>query len=77
MSNKSVEDWEAQLVGKKFVRGNMSISAEEQDKVVRETDLPAGHRVVPPDAMVTMDFKPDRLNVYIDHSSIVTSVKFG
>ncbi|CAI2162154.1 12714_t:CDS:2 [Funneliformis geosporum] len=32
MSKKSLEDWEAQLVGKKFIRGNVSIAAEEQNK---------------------------------------------
>ncbi|CAI2162282.1 12822_t:CDS:2 [Funneliformis geosporum] len=61
MSKKSLEDWEAQLVGKKFIRGNVSIAAEEQNKV-------AVHRVITPDSMVSMDFKPE---------SIVTHVKFG
>ncbi|CAB4379042.1 hypothetical protein RhiirA5_352030 [Rhizophagus irregularis] len=77
MTDKSIEEWKTQLVGKKFVLDNVSVASEEQDKVVRKTDLPAGHRVIPPSALVTMDFKPERLNVYIDTSSTITNVKFG
>ncbi|GBC02128.1 hypothetical protein RclHR1_04470007 [Rhizophagus clarus] len=77
MSDKSIEDWKAQLIGKKYVLDNVSVASEEQHKVVRKTDLPAEHRVIPPSAFVTMDFKPERLNVYIDHSSTITNVKFG
>ncbi|RIA90235.1 hypothetical protein C1645_770560 [Glomus cerebriforme] len=77
MADKSLDNWKAKLLGKKFVSDNVSVAAEEQHNVIRKTDLPTEHRVIPPDGMVTMDIKPDRLNVYIDHSSTIYKVKFG
>lgn len=33
MTDKSIEEWKTQLVGKKFVLDNVSVASEEQDKV--------------------------------------------
>jgi hypothetical protein len=43
----------------------------------RERDLPATSRVLPPDSMMTMDYRPDRLNVHLDAGNVVTSINFG
>lgn len=34
-------------------------------------------RVLPPGAMATMDFRPDRLNIDVDDKGIVTSLRCG
>ncbi|MDF1855172.1 I78 family peptidase inhibitor [Pseudooceanicola sp.] len=42
--------------------------------------LPAGSgkvRVIHPDTMVTRDYRPDRLNIILDESEIVTDVRCG
>lgn len=33
MTDKSIEEWKTQLVGKKYVLDNVSVASEEQDKV--------------------------------------------
>lgn len=42
-----------------------------------KTDLPEQHRVLRPDSMKTMDFKPDRLNVHVDEDGTVKDVTHG
>lgn len=37
----------------------------------------AGTRVIRPGQMVTKDFRPLRLNVYLDKDNKITDVKFG
>ncbi len=42
--------------------------------------LPSGVskvRVIHPDTMVTKDFRPDRLNIYVDAAGIITDVRCG
>ncbi len=41
--------------------------------------LPAdlNHRVIGPDDAYTMDYRPDRLNIYTDEDGIITEVKCG
>jgi len=43
----------------------------------RASDLPAGTRVLPPNSMMTMDFRPDRLNVHLDGTDTVVKVIMG
>ena len=42
-------------------------------------DLPAGliHRIIPVDSAVTLDFAPDRLNIWLDRDNRVQSVSCG
>jgi hypothetical protein len=42
-----------------------------------KSDLPQEHRVLKPDMMQTMDFKPDRLNVHVDDDGTVKKVTKG
>ena len=42
-----------------------------------KSQLPADHRVVSGGGMVTMDHKPDRLNVHVGSDGTVHDVKFG
>lgn len=40
-------------------------------------ELPELHRVIPPGAMVTKDFRPDRLNVHVKDDGTVSHVTHG
>lgn len=40
-------------------------------------DLPQPHRIIGPDTAVTMDFRPDRLNVEHDNARIITRIFCG
>lgn len=42
-----------------------------------KTDLPKEHRVLKPDSMSTMDFKPERLNIHVDEDGTVKKVNHG
>jgi hypothetical protein len=44
---------------------------------VLESSLPKGTRVLPPNSQMTMDYRPDRLNLMTDEDYIVKSVSFG
>ncbi|EMD61380.1 hypothetical protein GGP41_004004 [Bipolaris sorokiniana] len=66
----SKEEWMTKLMGKKI--------GEQHDEVTfAKTDLPEQHRVLGPDSMKTMDFKPDRLNVHVDEHGTVKDVTHG
>ncbi|KAI1960947.1 hypothetical protein LOZ58_003433 [Ophidiomyces ophidiicola] len=63
--------WAAKLMGKKLTDGvtdNVSFAKK---------DLPEQHRILKPGDFTTMDYIPDRLNVYVDESETVTDVKHG
>lgn len=40
-------------------------------------DLPESHRVIPPNTMVTKDYNPNRLNVYVTEDRTVTHVQWA
>jgi hypothetical protein len=42
-----------------------------------KTDLPKEHRVLKPDSMSTMDYKPDRLNIHVGEDGTVQNVRYG
>lgn len=46
-------------------------------KYVRRKDLPKPSRVIPKNSMITMDFRPDRLNVHVDDRKKITGVNYG
>lgn len=49
----------------------------KHDQVVRIKDLPSYHRVLPPGAIMTRDYRLDRLNVFIDDNRKVERVYYG
>ena len=69
------------LVGKTVVDGarfaTLSQEGKSTDDVVSRDSLPAGCRVLPPGAIVTMDYRADRLNVNVDKDNKVVSVHYG
>ncbi|KAI8378419.1 hypothetical protein BD560DRAFT_390327 [Blakeslea trispora] len=70
------DGWHQKLVGKVILE-NDEETALSSDEYVRVQDLPEPHRVLAPGTMSTMDFRPERLNVQVDHSKRCTGVKFG
>jgi len=64
-------DWMNKLMGKKLTDSNTDHSS------FSKKELPANHRVVEGDSMMTMDHNPDRLNVHVDKDGTVKNVKFG
>ncbi|QSS49224.1 peptidase inhibitor I78 family protein, nitrosative stress-induced transcript [Histoplasma capsulatum var. duboisii H88] len=71
VSDNERASWEAKLLGKKLTdstSNNVSFAMK---------DLPAVHRVIKPGMAMTMDYKPDRLNVHVDEDGTVTGVVYG
>jgi len=71
-------EWSSKLLGKKILGDDVEAPASlSSDQIVRRSQLPTPHRVLPPGAIVTMDMNPKRLNVHVDKANIVTSVSYG
>ncbi|PYI03292.1 hypothetical protein BO78DRAFT_323136 [Aspergillus sclerotiicarbonarius CBS 121057] len=64
------EEWLHKLAGKKITESSDSDSFAKKD-------LPAGHRVIKPGDAVTMDFRPERLNVHVNDEGIVQDISFA
>jgi len=64
-------DWMTKLMGKKLTDSTSDHSS------FSKKELPANHRVVEGDSMMTMDHNPDRLNVHVDKDGTIRKVKFG
>ncbi|AEO55590.1 hypothetical protein MYCTH_2086920 [Thermothelomyces thermophilus ATCC 42464] len=67
MEDNKTQEWTNKLVGKK-------LSEEPSSET---TDLPPQTRVLPPGAIVTKDFRPDRLNVHVTEDGTVSHVTHG
>jgi len=65
-------EWEKKLVGKKIV----SQSSEGASGFSKD-ELPEKHRILEPPGIMTMDYYPDRLNVFLDDSGICTHLTLG
>ncbi|KAI1005628.1 hypothetical protein K3495_g2588 [Podosphaera aphanis] len=61
------EEWTYKLVGKK-------IGDQHDSLTFAKVDLPTSSRVVKPGQMVTTNFDPNRLNIYVDSQDIVTHI---
>ncbi|KAI9474112.1 MAG: hypothetical protein EXX96DRAFT_488846 [Benjaminiella poitrasii] len=70
------DGWRDKLVGKVILNdeAETTLSAGE---FIRKKDLPKPNRVLPPDSIMTMDFRPERLNIRVDHTMRVTGVNYG
>lgn len=73
-----VKHWEEKLLGKKLVgQGEAKPESVSGAETVHVKDLPANHRVLKQNAMWTMDFVDDRLNVHVDDANKIEKVRFG
>ncbi|KAL1958575.1 hypothetical protein VTO42DRAFT_4172 [Malbranchea cinnamomea] len=71
ISNDEKAAWADRLLGKK-------ITEDTTDQMCfAKKDLPQGHRIIQPGHVMTMDFNPNRLNIYVDENNTVTKVKHG
>ena len=57
-----------------FMTGGPSIG---QDVSTVQAQLPEGARVIPPDSVVTQDYRPGRVNVDIDAGGLITRIWCG
>lgn len=68
------------LIGKKLVdntsKGHEGATAPDDNHFL-QSSLPVGCRVLHPDSFATMDFRPDRMNVYVDANNVVLRIAFG
>ncbi len=63
-------DWKTKLLGK-------TLGDNHTETSFARNELPKEHRVLQPDAMKTMDHKPERLNVHVDDKGVVRDVSQG
>ncbi|KAJ1956460.1 hypothetical protein GGI12_005302 [Dipsacomyces acuminosporus] len=77
MEQKRAEDtrlWSAKLVGKKLIKGNQVAASDSE---FSEASLPQPRRILHGEhAVMTMDFRPERINVRVDDQGICTEVFF-
>ncbi|KAJ1333964.1 Peptidase inhibitor I78 family [Microdochium nivale] len=67
-SDNPTELWATKLVGK-----TLSDDSHSETNFCKK-DLPESHRIIHPGSMVTMDFRPDRLNVHVKEDGTVAKV---
>jgi hypothetical protein len=83
-------DWLSKLAGKKIgeqhnetvrfpypSKHSRDLVANRYGQTFAKTDLPKEHRILKPDSMKTMDFKPDRVNIHVDDDGTVKSISQG
>ncbi|KAI8082852.1 uncharacterized protein BX664DRAFT_339218 [Halteromyces radiatus] len=70
------DGWRDKLVGKTVV-DDETITSLPEDKIVRKKDLPQFHRVLAPNSIMTMDYRPERLNIHVDANQQVKGVNYG
>ncbi|KAI9470752.1 MAG: hypothetical protein EXX96DRAFT_511179 [Benjaminiella poitrasii] len=73
MSN---EEWERKLLGKILVQDDIKTELSN-DQIVKINELPEFHRVLRPGQPQTRDFRPNRLNVFVDDSYKIERVYYG
>jgi hypothetical protein len=78
--SRDVEEWKTLLIGKTFdPNGDRAVDTTSLSASSTFTtgDLPNSHRVLPPGAIMTRDFREDRLNVFLNDDNTVTQVYFA
>ncbi|KAI8979768.1 hypothetical protein BDF20DRAFT_819847 [Mycotypha africana] len=74
--DESCDGWRDKLIGKVVLQDDEETTLNN-DEYVRKKDLPKPHRVLAPNSLATMDYRPDRLNIRVDHTMRVTGVNYG
>ncbi|EAL90318.1 hypothetical protein KXW98_008685 [Aspergillus fumigatus] len=64
-------EWLSKLVGKKISDSTSDVTT------FAKKDLPEHHRVLRPGDAMTMDHRPERLNIHLDEEDKVKDVHFG
>ncbi|BCR86891.1 uncharacterized protein ACHE_30878S [Aspergillus chevalieri] len=63
-------EWLSKLAGKKISENTSDVNT------FAKTDLPQDHRIIKPNDPVTMDLRPNRLNIHLDEQGVVHDVGF-
>ncbi|KAI9222265.1 hypothetical protein BC828DRAFT_378816 [Blastocladiella britannica] len=71
--DQELGQWREKLIGKTIVDGS---AADDAASISRES-LPRDSRVISPGKLVTLDFRPQRLNVELDDEGKVRQVHLG
>ncbi|KAF7729245.1 hypothetical protein EC973_004775 [Apophysomyces ossiformis] len=68
--------WADKLCGKTVI-GDDEETSLSPDEFVRPKDFPAPYRLLKPNAMMTMDYNPSRLNIRLDKLKRIIGVHYG
>ncbi|KAI9287491.1 hypothetical protein BC943DRAFT_318208 [Umbelopsis sp. AD052] len=74
--NEEAQLWQNKLIGKTLIHDNEETELGE-DKIFRAKNLPQPSRVVKPDSFITLDFRPERMNVKVDKDNKITGVHYS
>lgn len=68
-----------QMIGLLYIdaENDAAASSTPRNRILTQEQLPLVHRVIPPGSVVTMDYRKERMNVYLDGNGIVKKVKYG
>ncbi|PHT46182.1 Subtilisin-chymotrypsin inhibitor-2B [Capsicum baccatum] len=67
-------DWSSQPAGKTSWPELLGVTAEEAEKKIKEEKPELKIYIVPPKSMVTMDYRLDRVRLFVDESGKVAQV---
>ncbi|KAI8067062.1 hypothetical protein BC940DRAFT_301216 [Gongronella butleri] len=70
------DGWKDKLVGKVILKDEETTQLPATS-FVRMKELPSQHRILAPNSMCTMDYRPERLNIRIDDTNKVHAVYYG
>ncbi|KAI8319772.1 hypothetical protein GQ54DRAFT_23666 [Martensiomyces pterosporus] len=68
------ELWSAKLLGKKFVESEVAPASDSEFSLA---SIPKNHRILRGEnAVMTLDYRPERINIRLDSQGICTEVFF-
>lgn len=70
-------DFKQQLIGAYIYSSQAPEVKAANARFIKEEMLPKKHRIIKPGYMVTMDYDPERLNIYIRDDYSIRDAKFG
>ncbi|KAI4173650.1 MAG: hypothetical protein LQ343_002825 [Gyalolechia ehrenbergii] len=70
-SSSQQQEWTTKLLGK-----TLTSDTRADNLSFAKQDLPKDHRIVEPGAMLTQDYRPERLNIHLGEDGTVRHVDF-
>ena len=49
----------------------------QKSGILAEHDLPQPHRILSPNSIMTMDYRSERLNIYLDRHGVIEKISCG
>ncbi|CAO3684422.1 unnamed protein product [Umbelopsis ramanniana] len=74
--NEEAQLWKNKLIGKTLIDDGQETELGE-DQVFLSKNLPKPFRVLKRDSFMTMDYRPERMNVTVDDDKKITGVNFS